>query len=81
MGKLNRCIFLIKDDELLEKYNSIWDKVSANIKRNLIESLSMIKNFENQSSFTLVFKFTDGDGVTDFYDKDFPKERTLIILV
>ena len=25
--------FLIKDDELLEKYNTIWDKVRANIKK------------------------------------------------
>ena len=25
--------FLIKDDELLEKYNTIWDKVSTNIKK------------------------------------------------
>ena len=24
--------FLIKDDELLEKYNEIWEKVSRNIK-------------------------------------------------
>ena len=25
--------FLIKDDELLEKYNEIWEKVSNSIKR------------------------------------------------
>ena len=25
--------FLIEDDELLEKYNSIWDKVRADIKK------------------------------------------------
>ena len=25
--------FLIKDDDLLEKYNTIWDKVSADIKK------------------------------------------------
>ena len=37
--------FLIKDDELLEKYNTIWDKVSAIIKKNLIASVSTIKNF------------------------------------
>ena len=24
--------FLIEDDDLLEKYNTIWDKVSADIK-------------------------------------------------
>ena len=25
--------FLIQDDDLLEKYNTIWDKVSADIKK------------------------------------------------
>ena len=25
--------FLIEDDDLLEKYNTIWDKVSADIKK------------------------------------------------
>ena len=25
--------FLIEDDELLEKYNTIWDKVSTDIKK------------------------------------------------
>ena len=25
--------FLIEDDELLEKYNTIWDKASADIKK------------------------------------------------
>ena len=25
--------FLIKDDELLEKYNKIWDKVSNTVKK------------------------------------------------
>ena len=26
-------VFLIEGDELLEKYNTIWDKVSADIKK------------------------------------------------
>ena len=38
-----RMYFLIEDDELLEKY-IIWDKVSADIKKNL----STIKNFSKQ---------------------------------
>ena len=37
--------FLIEDNDLLEKYNTIWDKVSADIKKNLIASLSIIKIF------------------------------------
>ena len=35
--------FLIEDDKLLEKYNTIWDKISADTKKNLIASLSIIK--------------------------------------
>ena len=36
--------FLIEDDDLLENYNTIWDQVSADIKKkNLIASLSVIK--------------------------------------
>ena len=37
--------FLIDDDHLLEKYDTIWDKVSAHIKKNLIANLYTIKNF------------------------------------
>ena len=32
MDKLNECIL---DGELLEKYNTIWDKVSADIKKRI----------------------------------------------
>ena len=45
MDKLNGCIFLIEDDDLLEKYNTIWDKVTIDMKKNLVASLSWIKNF------------------------------------
>ena len=43
-GKTKWMYFLIENDDLLKKYNTIWDKVSADIKRNLIASLSTIKN-------------------------------------
>ena len=33
MEKLNECVFLIEDDDLLEKHNTIWNKASANIKK------------------------------------------------
>ena len=33
IDKLNGCIFLIEDDDLLEKYNTIWDKVTTDIKK------------------------------------------------
>ena len=44
-GQTKWMYFLIEDDDLIEKYNTTWDKVSAYIKKNLIASLSTIKNF------------------------------------
>ena len=32
-GQIKWMHFLIQDDELLEKYNTIWDKASADIKK------------------------------------------------
>ena len=37
--------FLIEDDELLENYSTIWDKVGADMKKNFIASPSIRKNF------------------------------------
>ena len=47
--------FLIQKDDLLEKYNTIWDKDSADIKKKkLISSLSLIKKkkIENQNKIS-----------------------------
>ena len=44
-GQAKWVYFSIEDDDLLEKHNTIWDKVTADIKKNLIASLSTIKNF------------------------------------
>ena len=44
-GQTKWMYFLIEDDELLEKYNTISNKVSADIKKNLIASLSTINKF------------------------------------
>ena len=35
MVKLNEYIFLIDDDDLLDKYNTIWDKLSIEIKKRI----------------------------------------------
>ena len=32
-GQTKWMYFLVEDNDLLEKYNTIWDKVSANIKK------------------------------------------------
>ena len=44
-GQTKWMYFLIENDEFLEKYNTIWDKDGADIKQNLIASLSVIKTF------------------------------------
>ena len=36
---------MVEDDDLIEKYNAIWDKVSADIQKKKIASLSTIKKF------------------------------------
>ena len=55
--------FFVKDDELLEKHNTIWDKVSADIK----------KEFDNELAYEKEYLKTKikshGDDVTDFYNK------------
>ena len=37
--------FLIEDDDLLKKYNTIWDKVCPDIRKNMIVNLSIMKPF------------------------------------
>ena len=41
-GQTKWTYFLIENDDLLEKYHTIWDKLSTD---NLIASLSRIKHF------------------------------------
>ena len=59
--------FLIESDDLLEKYNTIWNKVSANMK----------KEFDSEPVYNKEFLKTKikshGDVITDFYDKEIPK--------
>ena len=66
-GLTKSMCFLIEDDDLLEKYNSIWDKVNADIKKEFDSELVYDKNF-----FTTKIK-SHGDEVTDFRDKEIPK--------
>ena len=66
---------MIEDDKISEKYNTICDKASTNIK----------KEFDSEPVYnkkTLKTKIKSyGDEATDFYDKEIPKvdsNRTLI---
>ena len=51
-GQTKWIYFLIENDDLLVKYNTISDKVSADIKKSLIASLSTIKKLENQNKIS-----------------------------
>ena len=58
---------LIEDDNLLEKYNTVWDKISADIKKEFdTESIC------NKEVLKTKIK-SHGDEVTDFCDKKIPK--------
>ena len=58
-------VFLTEDDDLLEKYNTIWDKVSPESKKNQ-------KKISNKTFLKTKIKY-HSDEVTDFYDKEIPK--------
>ena len=66
-GQTKWMYFLVQDDDLLEKYNTIWDRVSADIK----------KEFDSEPICSNKFLKTKikshGGEVTDFYDKEIPK--------
>ena len=58
---------MIEDDGVLEKFNTIWDKVSADMK----------SEFDSKPVYNKIFLKTKikshSDEVTDFYDKETPK--------
>ena len=58
---------MIEDTDLLEKCNTIWDKVSADIKKEFDSEPVYDKNYLKTNT-----KF-HGNEVTDFYDKIIPK--------
>ena len=58
--------FLIEDDDLLEKYNTIWDSVSTDIKKIDCEPV-----YNNKILKTKIK--CHGDEVTGFCDKEIPK--------
>ena len=44
-GQTKRMYFLIEDDDLLEKYNTIWDKVNADINKEFDSEPNYNKRF------------------------------------
>ena len=66
-GKTKWMYFLTEDEELLEKHNFIWDKVSADIKKKIYTEPGYNKNLLK----TKIKSY--GGEVTDFFDKEIPK--------
>ena len=66
--------FLIKDDELLEKYNEIWEKVRNSLK----------KEFDNEPVYNEKYlkakiKSCNGKINTNFHNNKIPKEGSQLI--
>ena len=52
-GQTKWMYFLIEDEDLLEKYNTIWDKFSADIKKEFdSEPVYQTFFFENQNKIS-----------------------------
>ena len=65
-GQTKWMYFLIEDDDLLKKCNTIWDKISADNK----------KEFDSQPVYNKFLKTKIkfyGDEATDFHDKGIPE--------
>ena len=65
-GQTKWMYFLIENQDLIEKYNTIWDKASADIE----------KEFDDEPLYNnkiLKTNIKSHDEVTDFYDKEIPK--------
>ena len=57
MEKTKWMYFLIDDDDLLEKYNTVWEKVSPDINKNLIMSISVINILWKRKQILMVIKW------------------------
>ena len=68
--------FLIKDDELLEKSNEIWEKVSNGIKKGFDSELVYNKKYIKTKA-----KSYEGKINTNFRNDKIPKEGSQCIFV
>ena len=64
-GQTKWMYFVIEDDNLFEKYNAIWDKVNADIKKEFYREPVYNKFLKTKIKFY-------GDEVTDFHVKEIP---------
>lgn len=83
---LNVYLFLIKDEQLLKKYNGIWDKVSINIKKGFDGKLlcnekyqkTKIKSYEIKTD-TNFHDFIDDNALELVYPPVFLEECKYIV--
>ena len=61
--------FLIKDDELLEKYNEIWEKINNSLKKEFDSELEC-----NEKYLKAKIKSNNGKINTSFRNNKIPKE-------
>ena len=61
--------FLIKDDELLEKYNEIWEKINNSLKKEFDSELVC-----NEKYLKAKIKSNNGKINTNFHNNKIPKE-------
>ena len=57
--------FLIEDDDLLQKHNTIWDNVRADLKKEL----DNVYNKNNNNNLLKTKIKSHGDEITDFCDR------------
>ena len=55
-GQTKWIYILIEDDDLLEKYDTVWDKVSADMKKSFIANLSIMKKILKPNLNLMVMK-------------------------
>ena len=72
--KLNIWFFFIKDDELLEKYNEIWEKVKNSIKKEFDS-----KPVYNEKYLIAKIKSYNGKINTNFHNNKIPREGSQFI--
>ena len=77
MDIVNICIFLIDDNDLLEKYSTIWDIISADIKKRILKYKN--KEFDSKLVYNKEYSKTKikshSDELTNFYDKKYFQVR------
>ena len=72
--KLNICLFLIKNDELLEKFNEIWEKVKNSIQKEF-DSEPLC----NEKYLKVKIKTYNGKINTNFHNCKIPEEGSQCI--